>query len=328
LGGAAVGVLGACRGAATETVESAAQVEFFEPSAARFFQTVPTWEVLGEGYTWSEGPAWDPVREALYFTDVPENIAYRWTKADGVTEWMNPSSGPVSDGGAGQGANGLWYARDGSLLLCNHGARTVEKIDLESQERTVLASRFEGQRFHSPNDVVEARDGTLYFTDPPYGLAKGDEDPAREMEVNGVYKVSPGGEVSRLLDDMTRPNGVALSPDEGTLYIAQSDRDAQILRAMDVESGAVRTLFDFGPYAGEDAPGLPDGMAVATTGEIFVTGPGGVFLIAPDGTALARILTGAATANCCFGEDGSTLFMTAHKRLLRIETKLTGAQWS
>ena len=303
-------------------------VTLFDPSAARFFVDGAALEVLGEGYGWSEGPTWDRSRGALYFTDVPGNTAYQWTRTGGVKVFLAPSGGTVTEGFREPGANGLWYARDGSLLISNHGARALERMDIDTKARRTLAATYGGKRFSSPNDVVEASDGTLYFSDPPYGLEGLDDSPLKEMEANGVYRLSPSGAVERLLADMTRPNGVALSPDESTLYIAQSDPEAPILRALDLATGATRTLFDFKPYQDAGLPGLPDGIAVAGTGELFVTGPGGVYLLTAEGDALARVDTGVATANCAFGEDGSTLFITAHTKLLRLPTRLKGLQWS
>ena len=307
----------------------AGDVEIVSSRAAGRFDSDAAFEVLGEGYGWSEGPTWDRARGALYFTDVPGNVAYRWAEGEGVSEWLNPSGGTVVEGFREPGANGLWYARDGSLLICNHGARALERMDIGTKARTTLAERFGGERFNSPNDVVEGPDGTLYFSDPPYGLEDEDESPLKEMAVNGVYRLSPDGALERILDDMTRPNGVALSPDGAKLYIAQSDPEMPILREYDVATGAVRQLFDFKPFMDADNPGLPDGFAVAGNGDIFVTGPNGVFLLDPEGELLARIHTGSATANCCFGgADGSTLFITAHNRLLRIDTDYTGVQWT
>ena len=316
----------ALTGCRTADVVANSDVTVFADSAARYFPTGVKLETLGEGYGWSEGPTWDRERDALYFTDVPGNTAYRWAEGEGVSVFLDPSGGTATEGFREPGANGLWYARDGSLVICNHGERRVERMDIDTKTRTPLASRYNGQRFNSPNDVVEAADGTLYFSDPPYGLEGLDDSPLKEMEANGVYRLSSDGTVERLLADMTRPNGVALSPDDRTLYIAQSDPDAPILRALDLGSGAVRTLFDFTLYS--DSPGLPDGIAVAGTGELFVTGPGGVYLLSPEGEALARVDTGVATANCAFGGDGSTLYITAHTKLQRIPTNLTGAQWS
>lgn len=288
-------------------------------------------EELSSGYMWSEGPTWDRARDVLYFTDVPGNVAYRWSERDDVDVFLSPSGAADVVGLREPGANGLWYARDGSLIICNHGRRSVERLDLKSGARSTLAGEFQGAPFNSPNDVVEARNGTLFFTDPPYGLEGLDESPLKAQAHNGVYRLDPSGETTLLVSDMTFPNGVALSPDETRLYVSQSDPDAPFIRELTLDpSGHIigdRVIFDAKPYMDEDAPGLPDGLAICTTGHIFAAGPGGVFILKPDGQVLGRIRTGAATANCAFGEDGGTLFITAHDRLLKIRTRMTGVQW-
>lgn len=283
-------------------------------------------EELGSGYQWAEGPAWDAERQTLYFTDVPANVAYSWNEQRGVREFLNPSSGttPGEDGFREQGANGLLMAKDGSLLMCNHGARNLQAYDLASGQRTVLADRFQGKRFNSPNDVIAHSDGRLFFTDPPYGLEGLNDSPLKELKANGVYVRAVDGTVTRMLDDMTFPNGVALSPDEKYLYIAQSDPEAALVRRVALDgSSDDRKWFDATPFM-DGFPGLPDGIAVSTDGYLCVAGPGGVLVIDPEGVCLGRILTGSATANCAFGEDGRTLFMTAQDRLLKVKTRMQG----
>ena len=287
-------------------------------------------ETLASGYTWSEGPVWDRARNCLYFNDVPGNKTWRWTEDTGAMEFLNPSGIPANqtEGFREPGANGLWIAKDGSLLICNHGKRAIEKMDLASGARTILADFYEGKRFNSPNDIVEGPDGAIYFTDPPYGLEGMNESPLKEQDANGVYRLSPDGELSRILSDMTFPNGVALSPDGSQVYISQSDPDAPVLRVCGTDGSDVRTLFDFTSYIADDSPGLPDGLAIAETGIIFQSGPGGIFVLTPQGEALGRIRTGKATANCCFGDaDGRALYMTAHDELKRVRLKVRGLPW-
>ncbi|WP_291845129.1 SMP-30/gluconolactonase/LRE family protein [Maricaulis sp.] len=327
-------VVGACSriSNAVEPASGQIMIERLDARLDALISPDATADLLGTGYQWAEGPAWDRRRSCLYFTDVPGNRAYRWRPGGDVETWLDPSGIPASEaaGFREPGANGLWMRADGQLLACIHGTRSVVSIDPDSQVRTPLATAFAGQRFNSPNDLVEAADGTIYFTDPPYGLAGLDASPLKEMAANGVYRRRPTGEIERLLDDMTFPNGIALSPDERRLYVAQSDPEAQMIRVLGLDpAGAVESDAIFFNAEGLDGPGLPDGMAVDRTGNLFATGPGGILVLGPDGALLGRILTGRGTANCAFGgEGGGELFITAQDRLLRVETRSRGVQWS
>jgi gluconolactonase len=229
------------------------------------------------------------------------------------------------------GSNGLVLDPRGRLVICQHGDRRVARLDAPlnaPQPRfTTLADRYQGARLNSPNDAVFRSNGDLYFTDPPYGLVKQFEDPSREIPYQGVYRVSSTGEVVLLTREMTRPNGLAFSPDERRLYVAQSDPASAIWRVFDVRPdgtfGAGRVLFDATGLA-KTRPGLPDGLKVDRDGNLFATGPGGVLVITPDGKHLGTILTGQATANCAFGDDGRTLYITADMYLMRVRLKTRG----
>lgn len=305
-----------------------ATVEIFSPNLEALVSPKATLETLGTGYQWAEGPVWDPYRKALYFTDVPQNKAYMWRAGEDVSVFLDPSGSTEAIGQNQAGANGLLIGRDRRLILCNHGDRSVQSMDIETKARQTLASAYQGKRFNSPNDVIETRTGILYFTDPPYGLHGLNQSPLKEMEQNGVYRISANQTVTRLIDDMTYPNGIVLSPDQKYLYISQSDPDFPNIRRFNLLSGKDEGVwFDMKKYI-PDGPGLPDGMAVTTDGHIFATGPGGVFILTQEGEALGRIHPGRACANCTFGEDGRTLFLTAQDRLMRIRLKVRGLNWS
>lgn len=287
-------------------------------------------EKLGGNYKWSEGPAWIKNGGYLLFTDVPGNTIYKFKEDEGITTWMTPSGHPdpkPSYTGA-QGANGLYPYDDAHIIVPDHGNRTLYKLSLETRTKTVLADRFEGKRLNSPNDAVLAKSGIIYFTDPPYGLEKQDDSEAKELSHNGVYALYPDGAIALLDDKLTRPNGIILSPDETMLYVANSDaEDAKWMAYTLDENGMAddrREFLNVTADVKSGKPGLPDGMAVDTEGNLYATGPGGVLIISPEGERLGLIQTGTAIANCAFGDDGHTLYMTSHTFLARVKTKAKG----
>lgn len=292
-------------------------------------------EALGSGYQWSEGPVWVRDGDYLLFTDAPGNVMYKWSAAAGVEEFLNPSgfSGADASHLREGGANGLARAGDGAIILCDTGNRNLARLDLATKEKTILADRYEGRRFNSPNDLAIHSSGAIYFTDPPYGLAGISASPLREITFHGVYLYTPHDGRVRLVDDQRNfPNGVALSPDEKTLYIACSDEAHPLIQAYTLGDDGLpvgsRLFFDARPLQTEGAPGLPDGLKVDEAGRLFATGPGGVLILSPDAQLLGVIDPGGAAANCAFGEDGSTLFITAHNRLGRIRLTTRAARWA
>lgn len=281
-------------------------------------------EVLAEGFDWAEGPVWVEDGGYLLFTDVPRNVIWRWSEADGLTEFMRPSGFDGADGShlREPGANGLAIEAAGTLLMCDHGNRSLSRVDLATREKIIVVDRFEGRRFNSPNDLVIAADGAVYFTDPPYGLEGLNDSPVKELAHNGVYRLAPDGRVTLLDGSLTFPNGVALSPDQRTLYVAVSDPEGPVIMAYDLNDEGLpassRVLFDAAPLMGPDAPGLPDGLKVDRQGRIFATGPGGVLVLTPEGELLGVIGAGRAIANCAFGPEGGSLFLAADDVLARI----------
>ncbi|WP_432199866.1 SMP-30/gluconolactonase/LRE family protein [Erythrobacter sp. W53] len=286
---------------------------------------------LADGFKWTEGPAWDARRGRLLFSDIPNNRIHSWNDTAGLGVLLDPAGNPhgEDDLHAAPGTNGLFYeSASDSILICNQDARSVDRYALESGEREAIAIRFQGKKYNSPNDVIRSADGSIWFTDPPYGLKDGDGSAGRELDVKCVYRLSADGKLDQLIADMTFPNGLALSPDEKHLYVSQSDPEAPVLRRFTIkDDGSVsggEVWLDTKSELNEDNPGLPDGMALDTDGNVWATGPGGVWVTAPDGEALGRIHTGKATANCAFGDDGSTLYMTATDKLLRVKTRAKG----
>lgn len=287
-------------------------------------------EVLASGFEWSEGPVWIKDGGYLLFSDIPRNSVMKWKEGEGIALFMKPSGYTgVADYGGEPGSNGLLLDKQGRLVMCEHGDRRVSVMPWDGGKRT-LVDNYMGKRLNSPNDAVFKSNGDLYFTDPPYGLPRQFEDPRRELDFCGVYRLSTDGKVTLLTKEMTRPNGIAFSPDEKTLYVAQSDPRRAIWMAFPVLAdgtiGTGRVFYDVTSLVGK-LPGLPDGMKVDKDGNLFATGPGGVLVFAPDGKYLGRIDTGERTANCAWGDDGSALYITADMYLCRVKTKTKGLGW-
>lgn len=290
-------------------------------------------EQLADGFVWSEGPVW--VRDGAYllFSDVPGNVMYRWSEADGVSEFLNPSgyAGPPTDAFAEPGSNGMALDASGALLVCDHGNRALATVNLRTRRKTILLDRFDGKRFNSPNDLAVSRSGAIYFTDPTYGLKGRNASPLRELDVNGVYRLDAGGGLELLDDSLSFPNGIALSPDERRLYVSISDPNGPRLMVYDLDVGgrpaARAPFFDAMPLREAGGPGLPDGLCLDTEGRLYATGPGGVLVITPQGELIGVIETGTAIANCAFGEDGRTLFLASNHTLARVRLKTTGLVW-
>jgi gluconolactonase len=287
-------------------------------------------EVLASGFDWAEGPLWLPKDKALIFSDVPRNTITMWREGVGVSLWMKPSGFTGrGDYSKEPGSNGLALSPDGNVVFCEHGDRRVSMLTPGGGKRT-LVDNYMGKRLNSPNDATFKSSGELYFTDPPYGLPKNWDDPSRELDFCGVYRYGKDGKVTLLTKELSRPNGIAFSPDEKTLYVANSDPEKAIWMAYPVQGdgtiGKGRVFADVTEMV-KQHKGLPDGMKVDRAGNLFASGPGGIHIYSPDGKLLGRIDTGEATANCAWGDDGSTLYITADMWICRVKTKTHGAGW-
>jgi gluconolactonase len=287
-------------------------------------------EVLASGFEWSEGPIWDRVAGHLLFSDIPRNSIMKWKEGEGLSLFMRPSGYTgVVDYGREPGSNGLTMDTAGRLHACEHGDRRVTRLEADGGKWT-LADSYEGKRLNSPNDLVFKSNGDLYFTDPPYGLPNRADDPRKELTFCGVYRVKPDRSIALLTAELKLPNGLAFSPDESVLYVAQSAPDAAIWMAYPVNDdgtlGVGRIFADVTHLAGT-LRGLPDGLKIDQAGNLWATGPGGVHVITPEGQFLGRIDTGQSTANCAWGEDGSVLYITADSYLCRVQTRTKGNGW-
>jgi gluconolactonase len=310
-------------------VPTLGKIERIDPA---FDNLVPTDAIIelvvDQKFKWAEGPVWDKANKRVLFSDIPNNMVWQWSSEGGLKEFLKPSgyTGTAKFTGEEPGSNGLAFNKAGELLLCMHGDRRLAKhVD---GKFVTLADKYEGKRLNSPNDLTIKSNGDIYFTDPPYGLPKIEKDPAKELDFQGVYRLTPKGELTLLTKEMTRPNGIALSPDEKTLYVANSDPAQSIWKAFPVKDdgtlGEGKVFFDSTSAAKAKKPGLPDGLKVSQDGTIWATGPGGVYVFTPDGKHLGTLATGVPTANCGFGDDGSTLYITADKSLVRVKTKVKG----
>lgn len=313
--------------------DSVGTIERLDPLFDKLVPKDAKVEKLAEGFKWVEGPLFVPAGKYVLFSDIPNNVVNKWEEGKGITEFLKPAGYTGKKprlGGPGDepGSNGLRLDPEGRLCLCEHGDRRVTRIEKDGK-KTVLADKYDGKRLNSPNDLVFDKAGNLYFTDPPYGLVKNWDDPARELDFCGVYYLPKGGKLKLLTKEMTRPNGIALSPDGKTLYVANSDPKIAIWKAFDVKEPGVidngRVFFDTTKWVGKKGKqGLPDGLKVDQAGNLWATGPGGVLVFTPEGKHLGSINTGVPTANVAFGDDGSTLYIAANNWLCRIRTSAKG----
>jgi len=281
-------------------------------------------EKVGGGFGFTEGPLWRPDGH-LWFSDVTGNMV-RSITPDGKVDVLIDKAGGETNAPAGSfiGPNGMIADKDGFVLLCEHTNRRIARVNPKDMSQTVFLDKFEGKRFNSPNDLVYKSDGALYFTDPPYGLLKQDEDPAKELKFNGVFRYA-GGKLTAIIKDLSRPNGIAFSPDEKVLYISNSDEKKKIWMRYDVNAdGSVSNGKVFADVTSSTEAGLPDGMKVDSAGNVYGSGPGGIWVFAPDGTHLATINPGETPANCAWGDNGSTLYITATTGVYKIKTLVPG----
>jgi gluconolactonase len=281
-------------------------------------------EKVAGGFGFTEGPLWFP-EGYLWFSDVTGNVVRQWGPDGKISVILQPGGGENKEAPAGSfiGPNGMIHDKDGAVLLCQHSNRDIVRI---AKDRTVskFLDKFEGKRFNSPNDLVYKSDGALYFTDPPYGLLKQDDDKKKEVKFNGVYRYA-NGKLQAIIKDLTRPNGIAFSPDEKTLYISNSDEKRRVWMAYDVKpDGTVANGRVFFDVTAEKETSNPDGMKIDTNGNIYAAGPAGIWVFSPDGKHLGTIKPGENPANCTWGDDGKTLYITAETSIYRIKLAATG----
>lgn len=298
----------------------------------RFDKLVPQAAVLekiADGYEWVEGPVWNRKEGYLLFSEIPSNSVYKWKEGEGISLFLRPSgyTGAKPFEGKEPGSNGLTFDSAGRLVLCEHGDRRISRLE-ENGSKTTLIDRYDGKRINSPNDVVFKSNSDLYFTDPPFGLAKAFDDPQKEVPFQGVYRLSADGKLTVLTKKIKAPNGIAFSPDEKILYISNADPQHAVWMAFDVkDDGTIsnsRVFFDATEWA-KTKKGVPDGMKVDRDGNLFAAGPGGIHVFAPDGTHLGSFEFDVPTSNVNWGNDGSVLYITASTAIYRVKLTTKGA---
>jgi len=315
-------------------------VERLDPAIARLVPEHPELERIATGFKWTEGPVWLPSGKLL-FAEIPSNSIRVWTPLSGVSLFLQPSGyrGSTPYGGPEPGSNGMTLDAQGRITVAGHAQRDVWRFEGQSAKSpiTVLADTYQGKRLSSPNDLGYRSDGSLYFTDPPYGMrTQSDTDPAKELAINGVYRIpgaaaqQPGAPPARdklqlLVKDLPRPNGIAFSPEEKYLYVDNSEPEMLWMRYTVQPDGTLtdaKVLQDAGPYAHH---GAPDGMKVDTLGNIWSAGPGGVWILSPEGKHLGTIAIPEQVGNLAWGgADHKTLYIAASTSLYRIQVKVAG----
>ncbi len=312
----------AAGGAGPAVVRRDARLDALVPPGATF-------EKVADGFAWVEGPLWDARAKGLLFSDIPANAIHLWRPGAGTTRVLSPSGYTGAEPFAGRepGSNGLAFDGEGRLVFCAHGDRAIVRIEHDGR-RAVLASRFAASRLNSPNDLVFAADGDLYFTDPPFGLPGAFDDPGKELAFSGVYRLGTDGRLTLLTKELAAPNGLAFAPDGRTLYVSNADAARAVWMAYPVRADGTlapgRVFFDATAWA-RPGTGNPDGMKTDALGNLFAAGPGGVHVFSKDATHLGTLAFDVPVSNVAFGEDGRTLFVTASSAVWRVRLSTKGA---
>ena len=298
-------------------------VERFSSEIDEFFSKDSKIEIIANGFSWSEGPVWSKKLNAVLFSDVPNNVIYKWDEKNGLEIFLdNIGYSGVVPNLKKAGTNGLTLDNEGNLIICMHGDRRIVKLkDWNNNEFVPLATSFNNKLLNSPNDLVYNSNKDLFFTDPPYGLKGGDNDKLKELDYNGVFKLTSNGKLSVLIKNLSRPNGIAISGDEKLLYVANSDLNNPVIMKYQISDEGVKNpeVFFDGSFLSKKDKGLFDGLKIHPSGTVFATGPGGVLLIKSNGIHMGTVRTEVRTANCTFDDKYEYLYMTSHQYLTRIK---------
>lgn len=312
------------------TMKPNSSIEILDEAALGLIDPEAKLEVIAEGFEWTEGPLWLEKEKKLLFSDIPNNSVFQIDAKGETSLYLKPSgyTGDATRGGE-TGSNALILDPQGNLVLCQHGDRRMAKMNAPlgqpKPDFVSIVDNYQGKRLNSPNDAIYDKSGNLYFTDPPYGLEFNVDDPAKELAFQGVYCLKTDGELL-LVDSISRPNGITFSPDQSKLIVANSDPEHAVWYQYDIVSPGVvenrQLFFDSTDLVGKEGQqGLPDGMKMHSSGYLFATGPGGIWVFNPDGKVVARIYTGERTSNCAFSTDEKTLYLTADYYVLKMGLK-------
>lgn len=322
------GVFSATAFCQTNSAQSASIVRY-SPKLDAIVSKDPEVETILRGFDWCEGPVWVEKEQMLLVSDVPQNTIYKWTQSKGQEVFLKPSgyTGKIPRGGE-MGSNGLTLNHHGKLVLCQDGDRRLGIMNASfknpKSEFITLVDNYQGKKFNSPNDMSVASNGDIYFTDPPYGLEKNMKDPLKELPYQGVFKVTKDGKITLLTDTIDRPNGIALFPDGKSVLISNSFRAKPYIFRYDLdEMGLLKngTIFFDGRKASETEKGAPDGLKIDRNGNVFASGPGGIWIIDKSGEILGRINVSPVASNCALSGDEKTLFITADDHVLKVKLR-------
>lgn len=303
-------------------------IEIHSKKLSRLIHKDAKVEIIADGFQFTEGPLWVEQENMLLVSDIPANIIYKWTETKGKEVYVSPGgyTNPAKRGGF-MGPNGLTLSKDGKLLVCQHGDRRIAMMDAPlntpASKFITVADGFNGLKLNSPNDLLLTANGDLYFTDPSYGFEKGPKDPKKELPYQGVFKMNPSGKVMLLVDSIEAPNGVGIFPDGKRLLVSNSDnRKKRWYTYTILPNGELTNGKIFNDVSNEKGEGLCDGFKIDPHGNVFATGPGGIWIFNATGKLLGKInISGTTVSNCAFSPDGKTIYITATKYLLRIKLR-------